>query len=126
GQMIALETDGDGKLWGAPYTLQRLLQNLIENASQYGRPDGEIVVRVEERPDSIAWSVENDGTPIPEAEMQNIFMPYYRILGSDTPGTGLGLAIVKEIAQQHGATINMCPRPDGHGNIATVLFHRRA
>lgn len=124
GQSVALEAGEDDVVWGAPYTLQRLLQNLIENASQYGAPDGEIVVRVVSGRDAIAWSVENDGASIPDAEMQNIFLPYYRILGSNTPGTGLGLAIVKEIVQQHGATIHMRPKPDGQGNVATVLFPR--
>lgn len=125
GQAIAFEAgDDEAMVWGAPYTLQRLLQNLIENASQYGKPNGEIVVRLTTRPDDVVWSVENDGMPIPQKEMQNIFMPYYRIIGSEVSGTGLGLAIVKEIAQQHGASIEMHPKSDGQGNIASVLFRR--
>lgn len=122
GQSIALDVVGDDLIWGAPYTLQRLLQNLIENASQYGSSHGEILVRIEGRADGIAWSVTNDGPTIPQEEMNNIFLPYYRILGTTASGTGLGLTIVKEIAQQHQATVDMRPRPDGQGNVATVLF----
>jgi len=36
---------------------------------------------------------------------------FYRILGSSAEGSGLGLAIVREIAQQHGADIDIFNNP---------------
>lgn len=122
GQAIGLDVDGEVAVWGEPYKLQRLLQNLIENASQYGQENGEIQIGIRQAAEGMVWSIANDGAPIPDEEMKNIFMPYYRILGTDAPGSGLGLAIVKEIVEQHHAHIEMRRKPDGQGNIATVVF----
>ncbi|MFC7297606.1 ATP-binding protein [Herminiimonas aquatilis] len=122
GQVIGLDVDGEVAVWGEPYKLQRLLQNLIENASQYGKKDGEIQVDIRQSPEGMVWSISNDGPPIPDEEMKNIFMPYYRILGTDAPGSGLGLAIVNEIVEQHHAHIEMRRKADGQGNVATVMF----
>jgi two-component system sensor histidine kinase TctE len=40
-----------------------------------------------------------------------VFERFYRILGSSAPGSGLGLAIVREIAQQHGAEVDVFNNP---------------
>ncbi len=122
GQTIGLDVEGEIPVWGEPYKLQRLLQNLIENASHYGRENGDIQVCIQQSSEGMEWVVTNDGPPIPDEEMKNIFMPYYRILGGDAPGSGLGLAIVKEIVEQHHAHIEMRRKADGQGNVATVVF----
>lgn len=122
GQAIGLDVDGEVAVCGEPYKLQRMLQNLIENASQYGQENGEIQIGIRQAPEGMVLSISNDGPPIPDEEMKNIFMPYYRILGTDAPGSGLGLAIVKEIVEQHHAHIEMRRKADGQGNVATVVF----
>jgi signal transduction histidine kinase len=123
GQTIGLDVEGELPVWGEPYKLQRLLQNLIENASQYGKDDGEIQIGIRQTAAGVEWRVANDGLAIPDEEMKSIFMPYYRILGTNAPGSGLGLAIVKEIVEQHHAHIAMRRKDDGQGNVVTVLFH---
>ncbi|HVK93527.1 MAG TPA: ATP-binding protein [Noviherbaspirillum sp.] len=121
GQTICLEATEECLVLGDPYKLQRLLQNLIDNASRYGRPQGEIQVSLEKRVQSVVLSVVNDGDPVPEDEIEKIFTPYYRILGHASPGAGLGLAIVKEIAEQHKAEIGMRKKND-QGAIVSVTF----
>lgn len=122
GQAIALEADEQCTIMGEPYKLQRLVQNLVDNASQYGAPDGEILIRLERKPDQVLLSVANDGSPIPEQEIGNIFRPYYRIAGNSTPGSGLGLAIVQQIAEQHHASIQISTKSDNQGTIVTLTF----
>jgi hypothetical protein len=51
--------------------------------------------------------VEDNGPGIPPAEREQVFQPFYRALGTDVDGSGLGLAIVKEIAERHGATVDI-------------------
>ena len=46
----------------------------------------------------------------PEAR-ERVFERFYRILGNSASGSGLGLAIVREIAQQHGAEIEIFYNP---------------
>jgi len=67
-------------------------------------------------------SVANDGVPIPEEELGNLFTPYYRVPGAAPGGHGLGLAIVKEIAAQHSALVRILRRADGQGTLVEVAL----
>jgi two-component system sensor histidine kinase TctE len=58
--------------------------------------------------------VEDTGPGIAPGERANVFERFYRILGSNVQGSGLGLAIVREIAQQHGAEIDIFNNPRSH------------
>ena len=100
-------------MWGESYKLQRLLQNLIENASQYGKENDEIQIGIRQVSESMAWSTSNNERSILDDEMKSIFMPYYRILGTNAPGSGLGLAIVKEFVEQYHAHVEMRCKADG-------------
>jgi two-component system sensor histidine kinase TctE len=52
-----------------------------------------------------------------------VFERFYRILGSSASGSGLGLAIVREIAQQHGADIEIFNNPRStHKKFPGSLF----
>ena len=62
----------------------------------------------------ISIQVEDSGPGIPLAEREQVFRPFYRLLGTQVDGSGLGLAIVGEIARQHGASVALddaAPRP---------------
>ncbi len=50
-----------------------------------------------------ALSIENDGPPIPEDELEHLFDPFH---GSDDHGSGLGLSISERIVEQHDGTID--------------------
>lgn len=102
--------------------IERLIQNLLENASHYGIAPGTIHLLVRLSSDSLELVVENDGEPIPEVERERIFIPYYRVLRKDSAGSGLGLAIVKEIANQHKATLTVEDKTPGQGTRVRVSF----
>lgn len=89
---------------GDEVLLRELLANLLDNAICYGHDQGNIVVKVESYP-SPRLSVEDDGSGIPELELDKVFERFYRIPGSPGDGCGLGLAIVKEIADLHKARL---------------------
>lgn len=122
GQTISLDAEGDCRVRGEPSQLRRLLQNLVDNASVHGAPQGEIVVRFMRHNGHVLLSVANDGTPIPDGETGKLFTPYYRLPGAAPNGHGLGLAIVKEIADQHGASIAIRRKPDGQGTVVEVAL----
>ncbi|HYD94425.1 MAG TPA: sensor histidine kinase N-terminal domain-containing protein [Noviherbaspirillum sp.] len=101
---------------GNPLMLRELLGNLIDNALRYTPPGGSVTVRVranamEER---AILEVEDTGPGIPPSERSHVFERFYRILGSNVEGSGLGLSIVREIAQQHGATVEIFNNPHCH------------
>lgn len=122
GQTIGFDGQSDCMLSCDQYKIQRLLQNLIDNASQYGRPDGDIQVEIDKQDGRVELRVANDGEPVPEEEVEKIFAPYYRVPGNAAPGSGLGLAIVKEIAEQHKARVSVRRKKDGQGTVVCVSF----
>lgn len=122
GQSIGLDAQQGCLVWGRREQLGRLLQNLIDNASVHGAPGADIQVTLARHGQDALLSVSNDGVPIPEAELERIFTPYYRLPGSASSGHGLGLAIVKEIAVQHHATIAIGRKADGQGTVVVLTL----
>jgi signal transduction histidine kinase len=54
--------------------------------------------------------IEDEGPGIPEAELEQVFSPFYRGEHSrsrDTGGVGLGLAVTKDIIQAHSGQIRL-------------------
>lgn len=122
GQTIGFDAQQECQVTGDPYKLQQLLQNLIDNASLYGAPGGDISVALTASQGQVRLAVANDGQAIPAEEVNRIFAPYYRIPGQKAAGSGLGLSIVKEIAEQHKAVIAVTTKADGQGSIISVTF----
>lgn len=120
GQNIGLEAVEDCQVWGDPTQLRRLLQNLIDNASQHGALHGEIVVTLSRWEECAVLDVANDGMPIPEDEIGKLFTPYYRLPGAAPGGHGLGLAIVQEIVDLHHGKIEIRRKPDGQGTVVRL------
>jgi len=102
-----------GQVQGNLTLLKEMLRNLVENAIHYtpSTPErqGVITVRVLVDPYSkvLVLQVEDNGPGIAPHERDLVFQPFFRALGTNVDGSGLGLPIVKEIAQQHGATVNI-------------------
>jgi two-component system sensor histidine kinase TctE len=94
---------------GHALLLRELIRNLVDNALQYTPPGGTVTVRIVEDPfgQVVVLQVEDSGPGIPAAEREQVFRPFYRVLGTEVEGSGLGLAIVREIAVQHGAEITL-------------------
>ena len=99
---------------GNPLMLRELLSNLIDNALRYTPQGGSVTVRVRRDGAHALLEVEDTGPGIAPSERANVFERFYRILGSNVQGSGLGLAIVREIAQQHGAEIDIFNNPRSH------------
>ncbi len=111
---LGFETD-DGPLTvpGNATMLREMLNNLIDNALRYTQRQGRVTVRVHadaERGLAIV-EVEDNGPGIAPQERAQVFERFYRILGSEVEGSGLGLAIVREIAQRHGAEVDIFNNP---------------
>jgi len=60
--------------------------------------------------------VRDYGPGVPESELQNIFLPFYRVLSghqSGSDGSGLGLAITERIVRSHGGRVRAVNAPGG-------------
>jgi len=95
--------------------LRTVLRNLLDNAFKYSLPDSQpVTLSVSENQDCVAFRVQDDGQGIPEAQMANIFEPFFRIDPSRskrTGGYGLGLSMCKRIVEAHGGTIHIERNP---------------
>ncbi len=106
---------------GDPVGLRELVTNLIENAVLYNSEGGKVTVRLSKLR-SPTLSVEDNGPGIPAAERELVFERFYRILRDGASGSGLGLSIVKEIANSHGAKVEVKDGANGVGTCLTVTF----
>ncbi len=106
-----------------PLSMKRCLANLMDNALRYG---GNVVVSVEERESMLAVIISDNGPGIPEADLEKVFEPFYRVERSrnrSTGGTGLGLSIARSMARLHDGDVILENRPEG-GLRATATFRR--
>ncbi|MEN8196851.1 MAG: ATP-binding protein, partial [Pseudomonadota bacterium] len=97
--------------------IERVLENLIENAIKYTPEGGTVSLSLVPGTDGIEARVSDTGPGIPEADRERIFERFYRVEKSraDAPeGTGLGLAITRRILQLHDSPIEVESTP-GHG-----------
>ncbi len=101
---------------GDPVLLERLVQNLVENAIRHNQAGGEVWVTTRQRPDVAELVVANTGLQVPPYEIETIFEPFRRLHGDrlrSERGSGLGLSIVRAIADAHSGTITARPREEG-------------
>ena len=100
--------------------IEQVMQNLITNAIKYSPNQNTIFVRIFEENNCYNISVENTGAHIPEKELSNIFIKFYRVDKSGNRSTnsfGLGLAIVKKILELHHSEFGVKNTQNG------VLFY---
>src|SRR5438105_2428652 len=111
-------------LAGKAQALKRCLTNLVANAIKFGsRAD----IELEDGP-VLAIRVRDAGPGIPDAELERVFEPFYRLESSrnrDSGGTGLGLTTARDIAQAHGGTLSLRNLAAG-GLEAELLLPRAA
>ena len=103
----------------APEQITQLLLNLAINAIEAMSEGGHLHIAARVDGDMLAISMTNDGSPIPEENIERIFEPFFT---TKPEGTGLGLSICHSIVQQHGGTIRVENLEDGEGvTLITTL-----
>ncbi|MCG5030847.1 ATP-binding protein [Mesosutterella sp. OilRF-GAM-744-9] len=95
-----------------PVEIGRIVQNLLVNASRYGRcEDGrlEVFVNVGIQNGQALLSICDHGRGLPESEMERVLRPFERGEKARTgsTGSGLGLAIVDRIAKRSGGAVKL-------------------
>lgn len=116
-------------LWveGDPDLLDRALANLTRNAIAHTGPGGRIELGCSPEDGMVEITVTDDGTGIPEGDLERIFDRFYRPQGprpsGDASGAGLGLAITRRLVELHDGDItaeNVAP----HGARFTIRLPR--
>ena len=93
-----------------PFSLERILIELLTNACKFSPPDAEITISAQLKAHNLQFQVINSGVEIPSSELPRIFDKFYRIPSNDPwkqGGTGLGLALVQKLTKYLGGTIEV-------------------
>ncbi len=89
--------------------VERILDNLIDNAIKYSPQGGEVRVSARQEGDYTRVSVSDRGIGISEAGRQRLFQPFARleaqVTGTAIQGVGLGLVVCKRLVEAHGGRI---------------------
>lgn len=103
---VRFETAGDVILHVDSSLLSLALMNIIRNAIQAteGIEDGQVTVLASKPGGKPLITVTNNGPEIPQAIIEQIFMPFYSTKKKES-GSGIGLALSRQIMQLHEGTL---------------------
>lgn len=102
--------------------LSLALNNLIENAIKYNKPEGWVHVSLNADHKYFFVRVEDSGIGIPEEALEHIYERFFRADKShsrEIGGTGLGLAITRNAVLMHRGAIKAHSK-EGEGTVFTV------
>lgn len=124
GWTLQLEADHECIVQADPGMMERVLHNLLGNATHHMGPDGVFILRCIPAGNGVCRvEVQDHGPGILPEDLPHVFDRYYRSRKDQgKAGSGLGLSITKAILQQHGFAFGVRSTP-GHG--ATFWFEMR-
>lgn len=93
--------------------MEQVLNNLIINAKKNVRPGGVLKLSLREREGMLDFAVYNQGEQIPQENLSDIWMKFYRVKNTKYAGSGLGLAAAAQILSMHGAAYGAENVPEG-------------
>ncbi len=104
------------KIFGNENLLRSAIENVLRNAVRYTRDETAVEVKLTRANKRAVISVTDYGAGVPEAELANLFRPFYRVQAArerKTGGIGLGLAIAERAVHAHGGTIEAANTENG-------------
>jgi len=123
---VALDADCDCVVEGRRELVYRALENVVRNAIRYTEPGTQVEIRLKknEREGTALVEVSDRGPGIPEAELEAIFRPFYRVdlaRSAQTGGFGVGLAIAERTVKLHNGCIRAMNRSGGGTTVQISL-----
>jgi signal transduction histidine kinase/predicted RNA-binding Zn-ribbon protein involved in translation (DUF1610 family) len=118
-----LPVEGDAEL------LDRVLENLVENAIRFTPQGGRITVRATADESAVRVEVEDTGLGLRDQDFASLFVPFATRrdpVRPDGPSTGLGLSISQGIVLDHGGRIWAQSAGEGKGSTFAVVLPRAA
>jgi two-component system osmolarity sensor histidine kinase EnvZ len=112
---------------GNAIDINRIVNNLIENARRYGKGltathvDIDVICRIEG--DKVVLEIADRGAGVPEQDISRLLRPFTRMDSArgQANGAGLGLAIVDRIVKRHGGQLHLFNRDSG-GLVAQIIL----
>lgn len=101
---------------------EQAIFNLLDNAAKYAPAGTTISLRGWQDKESVYLQILDEGSGIPQQDLESIFNKFYRVQKGDhvRPGTGLGLAIARGFIEAMHGTIFAANRVDRSGAVMTI------
>jgi two-component system, OmpR family, sensor histidine kinase CpxA len=108
GRRVVLTGDMSAIAKGDPVLVASALDNVVRNAIRYTAAESAVEIRIGRDGQSARVVVRDHGPGVPDAELERIFLPFYRLDASrnrESGGIGLGLSIARRAITRMGGTI---------------------
>ncbi len=106
--------------------MNRVCDNLLDNALKYNKVDTKITVMIRKTKQKVIIEISDNGVGMDETVSKSIFEPFTRadekVRNSENGGSGLGLAIVKRIVELHNGVIHVKTKP-GEGCLFEIILN---
>lgn len=104
--------------------LSEAIWHLLQNAVQYNKIGGTVVIRAARNNEHIKIEVQDTGIGIPKEHQERIWESFQQMSDSlkrGVEGLGLGLSIVRYVAVAHGGTVTLESTPNAGSTFAIIL-----
>ena len=121
---VTHNADAEWQVSGDAPRLERVMENLLDNAVSFSPAGGEIAVQLARAEDHVSVRVSDAGPGIPIDEREQVFERFHslRPAGEDFgQHSGLGLAIARTIIEAHDGTLRAHDAPGGGACLEIVL-----
>ncbi len=108
GKAVKILQKDEIKVVGNENLLRSAIENVLRNAVRYTKDETTVEVSLRKNSKYAVISVQDYGTGVPDAELKNLFRPFYRVGEArerKTGGIGLGLAIAERAVHAHKGII---------------------
>ena len=99
---VIFEAEKPVYVWADEFKIEEVVTNYVSNALNHLDGEKEIEIKLQDEDNRVKISVFNTGTPIPEADVPNLWNKFYKVDKARTReygGSGIGLSIVKAIME---------------------------
>ncbi|MDD3573978.1 MAG: PAS domain-containing sensor histidine kinase [Methanospirillum sp.] len=114
------------RIFMSPMHFETVLGNLIGNAIKYSYIDGDVIIGVIDKNDSIFITIKDEGIGIESEKISRVFEEFYQADNSrhERGSHGLGLTIAKRIAEMYHGTITVESEGIGRGSVFTLQLKK--
>ena len=124
---VRMPGTGSPTVLGDPAQLERVMVNLVSNATKFTPDGGSIGVTLDsDAEDEVSIAVSDTGIGIPAGEQDHLFDSFFRAsnaVAGTIQGTGLGLTIVRTIVEAHDGTLSLRSALE-EGTTVTITLPR--
>jgi signal transduction histidine kinase len=107
--------------------IRQVLMNFLDNALHYTPNGGKIEAKLEATPDSVVYTVTDNGVGVPKDVQHHLFTKFYRADNARKmrpDGTGLGLFMAKKVIVSQGGAL-IFKSTEGQGSTFGFTFPRK-